>query len=48
VNNLGNPGIPGTLDPAVDVTNVSGTATSVYTPSSTPTDILVDIQAQVL
>lgn len=48
VNNEGDPGIPGTLDPAVDVTNVSGTATSVYTPSSTPGDILIDIQAQVL
>ncbi len=48
VNNLGEPGIPGTLDPAVDITNVSGTATSEYTPSLTEIDILIDVQAQVL
>lgn len=48
VANEGNPGIPGTMDPAVDVTNVSGTARSEYTPSSTPTDIILDIKAQVL
>lgn len=48
VSTEGDPGIPGTLDPAVDITNVSGTARSVYTPSSTPNDILIDIQAQVL
>jgi hypothetical protein len=47
-NVFGNPGIPGTMDPAVDVTNVSGVATSEYTPSSTAEDILIDIKAQVL
>ncbi len=44
----GDPGIPGTMDPAVDVTNVSGTARSVFTPSSTPNDIILDVKAQVL
>jgi hypothetical protein len=48
VNTFGPSGFPGTMDPAVDVTNVSGTAKSVYTPSATPGDILIDIQAQVL
>ncbi|KKN04607.1 hypothetical protein LCGC14_1095690 [marine sediment metagenome] len=44
----GDPGIPGTMDPAVDVTNVSGTARSEFTPSATPTDIILNIKAQVL
>jgi hypothetical protein len=44
----GDPGIPGTMDPAVDVTNVSGTAMSEFTPSSTPTDIILEVKAQVL
>jgi hypothetical protein len=44
----GDPGIPGTMDPAVDVTNVSGTARSVFTPSATPNDIILDVKAQVL
>jgi hypothetical protein len=48
VNTFGPSGFPGTMDPAVDVTNVSGTAKSAYTPSATPGDILIDIQAQVL
>lgn len=47
-NPFGDPGIPGTLTPAVDVTNVSGTASSEYTPSLTPGDILIDVKAQVL
>jgi hypothetical protein len=45
---LSDPGIPGTLNPAVDITNISGTAHSEYTPSLTPGDILINIQAQVL
>jgi hypothetical protein len=42
------PGIPGTMDPAVDVTNVSGTARSEFTPSSTPNDIILNVKAKVL
>lgn len=47
-SSLGDSGIPGTFSPAIDVTNVSGTARSVYTPSLTPTDFLLDITAEVL
>ncbi|MBD3260705.1 MAG: hypothetical protein GF334_03375 [Candidatus Altiarchaeales archaeon] len=47
-SDLGDSGIPGTMNPAVDFTNVSGTARSVYTPSSTTNDFLVDIEADVL
>jgi len=47
-SDLGDSGVPGTMNPAVDFTNVSGTARSVYTPSSTTNDFLVDIEADVL
>lgn len=47
-SSLGDPGIPGTFTPAVDITNVSGTARSVYDPSSTPNDFILDITAEVL
>lgn len=45
---LGDSGIPGTMNPAVDITNISGTATSLYVPSATATDFLLDITAEVL
>lgn len=48
VNSLSDPGTAGTLTPSIDVTNASGIATTTYAPSSTPNDILVDIQAEVL
>lgn len=48
INALSGAGIPGTFAPAAAVTNVSGIADTVYTPSSTPTDIIVDVKADVL
>lgn len=47
-SSLGDPGIPGTMNPAIAITNVSGTASSDYVPSSTSTDFLLDITAEVL
>ncbi len=48
VNPLGNPGIPGTFSPTIDLTNASGIAETTYTPSITAAEILVDVQAEVL
>ena len=48
LNAASDPGIPGTFSPTIVVTNVSGEAQSTYTPSSTETPILVDIQAEVI
>lgn len=42
------PGAPGTLSPVVSFTNTSGIASSVYTPSASPVNLLVDITGQVL
>ena len=48
INTLSDLGTPGTFSPTIVVTNVSGEAQSTYTPSSTETLILVDIQAEVI
>ncbi len=48
INSLSDPGIPGTFSPSSAVTNVSGVAETVYTPSSTTSDIIVDVTADVL
>jgi len=48
INPFSNPGIIGTFSPVVDVTNTSGIAETVYTPSVTQDEIIVDIQAEVL
>jgi hypothetical protein len=48
INSFSGAGIPGTFAPSSAVTNVSGIADTVYTPSSTPTDIIVDVKADVL
>lgn len=48
VNPLGNPGTPGTFSAPIVTTNASGIATTIYTPSSTQEEILVDIEAEVL
>ena len=48
INTLSDPGIPGTFSPSVVVTNTSGIAETVYTPSSTTNDIIVDVTADVL
>lgn len=45
---LSDPGTIGTFSPSIAVTNASGIASTQYTPSNTPTDILVDIRAEVL
>lgn len=45
---IGFSGNPGTFSPVTDLTNVSGIAETIYTPSTTPDEILVDIQAEVL
>lgn len=42
------PGSPGTVSPVISFTNTSGIAVSTYTPSATPSNLLVDITAQVL
>jgi hypothetical protein len=44
----GDPGLDGGMSPSVDFTNASGIATSVYQPSTTPIDLLMDITAEVL
>lgn len=48
INSLSAAGIPGTFAPSSAVTNVSGIADTVYTPSATPNDIIVDVKADVL
>jgi hypothetical protein len=48
LNSLSGPGSPGTFSPVIAITNVSGTATTQYTPSSTPTSILLNITGKVL
>ena len=48
LNAASDPGIPGTFSPTIVITNSSGIAQSVYTPSTTETPILVDIQAEVI
>jgi len=48
VSPLGAVGIPGTFSPTTDLTNVSGTAFSTYTPSTTLDEILVAVQVEVL
>jgi len=48
LNALSEPGSPGTFDSPTVVTNTSGIAETVYNPSSTPSDILVDITAKIL
>jgi hypothetical protein len=45
---LSDPGDPGTFSPSSAVTNTSGIAETVYTPSSTSNDIIVDVTADVL
>lgn len=42
------PGSPGTVSPLIDITNTSGIAVTIYTPSATPTNLLVDLTAKVL
>ena len=41
-------GIPGTFSPTQDTTNVSGTASSTYTPSTTQDEISMDIKAEIV
>lgn len=48
INALSDPGVAGTFSPVSAVTNASGIAETIYTPSSTPNDIIVDITADVL
>ncbi len=48
INSLSDAGVVGTFSPSTAVTNSSGIAATVYTPSATPNDIIVDITADVL
>ncbi len=48
INTLSDPGVIGTFSPSSAVTNTSGIAETVYTPSSTTNDIIVDVTADVL
>jgi len=48
INALSDAGTIGTLTPDSAVTNTSGIAETVYTPSATPNDIILDITADVL
>lgn len=48
IDALSDPGTIGTFSPSIAVTNTSGIAATQYTPSNTPTDIIVDIRAEVL
>jgi hypothetical protein len=48
INPFSNPGVVGTFNPVVAITNVSGIADTIYTPSVTQDEILVDIEAEVL
>ncbi len=48
INTLSDPGIAGSLTPATIITNSSGIGETVYTPSSTTNDIIVDITADVV
>lgn len=47
INGDSDPGSPGTFSDPVVVTNTSGIAATTYSPSATPTNILVDITAEV-
>lgn len=47
-NDLGDPGTPGTMNPSIGFTSISGTVSSTYIPSNTPNDFLLDITAEVL
>ena len=47
VSNLGGDGIQGTFSDNSVLTNTSGIAETVYTPSITPTDIIVNVTAEV-
>jgi len=48
INPLSDPGVVGTFSPLIVITNASGIAETVYTPSITQDEVLIDIQAQVL
>ena len=48
LNPFSNPGVVGTFSPTIGITNASGTVDTVYTPSVTQDEILIDIQAEVL
>jgi len=48
LNAFSDPGVIGTFDPLIGITNVSGTVDTTYTPSVTQDEILVDIIAKVL
>jgi len=48
INPFSAPGVIGTFSPVIDITNASGIAETVYTPSITQDRVLVDIQAKVL
>ncbi len=45
---LSDSGNPGSFDPSLGVTSSSGTVSTEYTPSATPSPILIDITAEVL
>lgn len=48
INTLSDAGIAGTFNPSSAITNVSGIVQTVYTPSSTANDIIVDVIADVV
>jgi hypothetical protein len=48
INPFSNPGVVGTFNPVQGITNASGIVNTVYTPSVTQDEILVDVQAEVL
>lgn len=48
INTLSDPGIAGSLTPSTIITNSSGIGETVYTPSATTNDIIVDITADVV
>jgi len=48
INPFSDAGVIGTFSPTVDITGVSGIADTIYTPSVTQGEILVDIEAKVL
>jgi hypothetical protein len=48
INTLSDAGVAGTFSPSSAITNSSGIAETVYTPSSTLNDIIVDVTAEVL
>jgi hypothetical protein len=47
INQFSDPGTPGTMVPPSAITNASGVATTTYDPSTTSTDIILDVTAQV-